>query len=159
MDRSKLHPLIVLTVDALAREFGVPPKELWDALEGKPSRREFVERLVAAYYPGLRESDFVIEGSLTARKEPSTIRTMRANEIDEPRVGRPIGEKVDRSPAGNKLVAVLIKRGISIAEVARAVKRDAATMRAYLRAKDSKHYRPMPDDVKAYIRSEYGVSF
>lgn len=83
------HPLIQLTVAALAREFGVPPTILWDALDGKPTPRQLAERLVAAYYPGLRLEDFAIEGSTSVPNGTKLDAKMQPQALIGGREGRP----------------------------------------------------------------------
>lgn len=115
------HPLIVLTVEALAREFGVPPKALWDAIDGKPSPRRLVEKLVKAYWPGLREADFVIEGSTSVPNGTKVGAKMEGQALIGGREGRPTLE--------HPFTRALHKQGVTVTEWAAKHEIDRSTVK------------------------------
>lgn len=106
--RRDLHPLIVLTVDALGRRFGVEPADLWAWLERRaPAPRWFVDAAIETYYPGLRETDFDIDESLA-----SVPNSARMEHVSQPQV-EPI---VGRKPTKHPFTAALRKRGMTLTE-------------------------------------------
>lgn len=150
MRRESLHPLIRLTIDGLAREFGVAPTVLWDALDGKPSPPRFVKALVDAYAPGLTEADFVIEG-LSSRPKNGTLRTMSATGIEAPQKGRPLEH------GGHELIKALKKAGVTLAEAAKEVKRSTASVRSWLYPVGDTSFRPIPRACAEHFRDKYKV--
>ena len=105
------HPLIVLLVDALARECGYSPKVLWDALDGKPSPPRFVRALVEAFAPGLSEADFVIEGSTSVPNGTKVGTDMQAPALIGGAHGRPVME--------HPFTRALYSKGLTVTEWAK----------------------------------------
>lgn len=149
------HPLIVLTVESLAREFGVPPVDLWAWLDRKrPAPRWFVDAAVAAYHPGLRETDFDIDERLTARRQRSTLATMDTapNAVLE-RKGRPL-ENVDQP-----LIAKLKSLGRTLTEEGKdpKVNRSRASLRSMVLDPSDPDYRPCPRRLAEHWQQKYGI--
>jgi hypothetical protein len=137
------HPLIVLTVEALAREFGVTPKALWDAIDGKPTPARLVKALVAAYYPGLREADFVTEGSTSAPNGGIFGAPMQTETI--------VGAK----PTDHPFTRALRARGLTLAEWCQT--HDIERMMAKGWYTSGSGARRIPRAVADMIESELGV--
>ena len=100
------HPLIVALVEALARECGVDPKVLWDALDGKPADPVLVAGLVEAFHPMVRASDFVIEGL------PYVPNDVTVRNVQQPDSEHIVGAKPHPHPFTNALRA----RGLTVTE-------------------------------------------
>jgi hypothetical protein len=155
------HPLVVLAVEALARRFGVETADLWAWLDRRqPAPRWFVDAALAAFYPGLRESDFDIE-SLTSLHGRNTVEDM----------GQAVSSNALRSAAvmgqgarGHALVQELIKRGQTLGEARAAVnkrtgKRYAySTVASWVKPKGDPAARAIPEVAAKAFEAEYGVS-
>ena len=76
--------------DAMAREFGVDPKVLWDVLDGKQGPPRFVKGLLSSVEPRLSEEELSEphDDGLPSRKKDGTLHTMHTSDIAEPRAGR-----------------------------------------------------------------------
>lgn len=73
------HPLIVATIDALARQFGVAPADLWAWMDRtRKAPRWFVDAAVQAFDPILRETDFDVDESLPSAPKHVTFGAMQA---------------------------------------------------------------------------------
>lgn len=146
------HPLVVALVESYAREIGVPPSELWGALDGKPARAELVRGLVEAFFPLVREDDFAIEGLAPPRKR-ATLHTMHTTEIEppNPRGGRP--SRLKRHP----LMVALKKAGVTVADEAATVRRSVSSVRSFCFAKANPAYRPIPRAIAERWEEVYGV--
>lgn len=146
------HPLIVLTVEALAREFGVAPADLWAWLDRKkPAPRWFVDAAVAAYHPGLRETDFDIDERLTSRRQRSTLATMDTAPIQVERKGRPLEN------ADHPLIAALQAKGRTLTEEGKDVGRSRASLRSFVLDAHDDDYRPVPRRLADHWLKTYGV--
>lgn len=139
------HPLIVASIEAIARNGGLDPEDLWAYLDRrKAPPRAVRDALVAAFFPLVPPESF-----LPSDEEISTIRTMRT-EIDPPRRGRP--PVVD-----HPLFAALAAKGVTLAEEAQAVHRSPASIRSMCYPKGNDSRRPAPEALQKRWLAEYGV--
>lgn len=155
------HPLIVLAVEALARRFGVEPADLWAWLDRRaPAPRWFVDAALVAFYPGLRESDFDIDESLTSLHGRNTVEDM----------GQAVSSNALRSAAimgqgarGHLLVQELIKRGQTLGEARTFVNKRTgrrfaySTVASWVKPKGDPAARAIPAVAAEAFEEEYGV--
>jgi hypothetical protein len=140
------HPLIVLTVEALARQFGVEPTALWNAIDGKPTPRGLVDALVKAYYPGLREADFLVDEGSTSVPNGTKMRgNVQGQALIGGREGRPSLE--------HPFTRALHSKGITVTEWAAKHKVDRGTVKFWYMTGGRKIPRAMAD----LIQLELGV--
>lgn len=153
----KLHPLVEIILDAIARPLRVDPSLFHDAASGRPVPEWFADLLVETYGPRLKRSDLRTT-PLTSQTDASTIRTMRTREIDvsEPRIGRPL-KSTGHNKGGAKLLAALKKARITLAEEAKAVKRTPTALRFHCAPEDSGNFRPPPRELAERWEREYHV--
>lgn len=141
----KEHPLIVATIEALARRMEIQPEDLWAYLDRRRAPPpELRDALVAAFFPRVPPESF-----LTTREENSTIATMATTEIEAPRLGRPLGQ--------GKLPDALRKAGVTHAEAAAKVKRSRASLRSWALPKSDPSWRPAPRAAVDVLKAEYGI--
>ncbi len=147
MSRASYHPLIRLTVDALARQFSVEPRVLWDAVEGRPIPADVAAALVEAYDPGLRLTDFAIEGS-TSVPNDATIGTVMQTQSAPHLFSGP-------RPTDHEWTRALRERGITITEAADALGVTRAAAKSWILPPP--HGRKIPRAHAVAIRKRYGV--
>jgi hypothetical protein len=157
--RRALHPLIVLTVEALARRFRVEPADLWDWMDRKkPAPRWFVAAAVEAFYPGLRESDFDVDDTLTSANTDNTVDAMettsnvlksRARLNDASREHPAVRAWAERNMTVGEAAGVLAKR------LKRKVPR--STLQAWYKPPTDPGYRRIPDDAARACEEEWGI--
>jgi hypothetical protein len=145
------HPLLILTVDRLARAIDLEPQQLWDAVDGKPTPAWIVDRLVDAYYPGLRREDFVVDESLPSPPKNGTLRTMSATTFAPTRRGRPMQNR------NHPLMEALFKAGVTVLEEAKTVGYSPASIRSFCYAKGDPSARPIPRDLAEHWKKTRGV--
>jgi hypothetical protein len=146
------HPLDLALRARFAREAGLDPDELTAWMEWrKPAPPIVVEGLVAAFDPLVPPDSFLFANTrLTSNSDNSTIRTMRTERIDEPKIGRPF-------KLSHRLIDELAARNISLAEEARAVKRTPTSLRNMMYPKGHPSNRPVPRQLQKRWETLYGV--
>lgn len=138
------HPLIVATIENLARSSGIDPQDMWAYLDRrKAPSKKLRDAFVAAFFPRVPPESF-----LPSPEDNSTIRTMR-EEILEPRMGRPL--------KAGKLAAALVKAGVTLAEIAAAAKRSTASVRSWSYPLSDDSHRPAPRQVVEMFQDKYGI--
>ena len=138
------HPLIVALVEALARECGVDPKVLWDALDGKPSPRRFVEFLVYQFHPQLSADDFVIEGSTSVANGDRIATNMQTE-----------SQIVGVKPTDHPFTRALRRKGLTLAEWAHTHDVPRPTVSSWFLAGTAP--RRIPRSMAEAIKKELGV--
>lgn len=142
------HPLIVALVESFAREAKLEPQEVWSWLDKRSAPPPEIRRLIVdAFFPLVSPNDFLS----TSPEDGSTIRTMRTEEFEPPKKGRP-------SVVEHPLFEALAKHGVTLAEEADNVKRSPSSLRSFCYPKGNPHRRPAPEDLKKRWRDLYGVS-
>jgi lambda repressor-like predicted transcriptional regulator len=143
-----LPSVLVASGEALAHRFGIAPADFWAYLyRRKAPPSEVRAALVEALFPLVKPADFL----LTSHDSRSTLHTMHTSDIAEPRTGRP--SKLRKHP----LIAALAKRGVSVAEEAKTVRRSVASLRSFCFPATSEHYRPIPRAIAERWLAEYKV--
>jgi len=149
------HVVYRALADAWAREAGLDPADVADWLaRRRPVSQRTADRMVAAFYPRVSPDAFWIDDELALRaeRERSTMRTMRPQAVQEPRLGRPIKN------TKHGLAAALRDRRVTLAEEAKAVKRNPTSLRNFMYPKSHPNNRPVPRSLVDYWAKKYGVS-
>lgn len=131
-----LPSTLVALGEAYARRAGIDPGDFWAYVyKRRAPPPELRAVIVDAFFPRVRPGDFL---GLTTRGENDTLATMTATEIEPARRGRPLTQQ------GHPFVAMLKRRGLTVAEVAAKVKRAPSTVKAWYKATDAADFRPIP---------------
>lgn len=135
--------------EAYARRAGIDPGDFWAYVYRRAAPPpELRAAIVDAFFPRVRPEDFL---TLTARADNDTLDTMDATEISPARRGRPSTRKK------HPFVASLLKRGLTVAEVAAAVNRSASSVKAWYKPAKDIGFRPIPRSVAEKLQELYGV--
>lgn len=123
MRRESLHPLVVLAVDAFARTFGVEAADLWAWMaRERPAPRWFVDRVVESFLPGLRETDFDVDESLSS--------VPKGTKVGVPMEAQPlIGGGTGRPMIEHPFTRALHQRGMTVTDWAASHKVDRHTVK------------------------------
>ncbi len=143
----ELPPLLVALGEAYARRAGIDPGDFWAYVYRKAVPPAAVRAaLVEAFFPLVPPESF-----LPSPGENDTLDTMDATQIAPARRGRPLGRP--RHP----FVAMLKKRRLTVAEVAKAVNRSASSVKAWYKPVGDDAARPIPRAVAEKLAELYGV--
>ena len=134
--------------DALAREFGVDPKVLWDVLDGKPGPPRFVKGLLYSMGPLLTEDTLSEphDDGLPSVADDATIATSMLEQTTRDIRGA--------RPTKNKASDALREAGVSFAELARAMGLPLSTVRSWFQKGSGG--RPVPAKHFPALK-EYGI--
>jgi hypothetical protein len=152
--RQQLHPLVVLLVDAFARRSDVEPEDLWAWLaREKKAPRWWVEKAVAAFFPGLRESDFDVDDSLTSPQEAATLATMPQVETStrKRKVSRAMLDPENRK---HPLVKALVKEGVTVTALAKDMGYPRSSVQSWY---DPNNPRPIPKAAALKLQKRFGI--
>ena len=109
---------------------------------------EWRDAVVAAFFPRVPPDSFLPSGT-----DDSTIRTMRTEEIEAPKRGRPLGQ----GKVASRLPAALEAAGVTLAEAAAKVKRTPPSLRMMAYPKGHDSHRPAPRAVVEALKREFGI--
>lgn len=130
---------LVLIAEAFARRLEMPPGDFWAVLyRKKPAPPGWAGAWAAAFAP------------LTSLGENDTLDTMDATGIVPARRGRPSTRQK------HPFVEALLKKQITVAEVADRVKRSPNTVKAWYKPA-GRDFRPIPRDIAVTLRDWLGV--
>lgn len=153
--RSEAPRYLLLNYDRLARAFGVDPLDHWAWVwREKPAPRWFVDRVVAAYWPGLPPSDFDIaeDEGLTSDPDLATVATTLLQDSSlKVKVSR---AQLDASSRKHPFVRALVKAGITVTEIAEELKVPRSTVQSWYSANNP---RPIPRAMVAKLEKRFGV--
>lgn len=145
MRRADLHPLLVLPFEALSRQFGVAPEDMWAYVERRRrAPRWLVNALVETFEPGLSDDDFDIDETLPSVPNGATIGTQMHV---EPIVGA--------KPTPHPFTRALRKRGMTVTEWADAHGLTRAAVKAWFLPAPSG--RKIPRSMVRIIEAELKV--
>lgn len=144
-----LPPLLVAFAEAFARRYKTDIGDFWDYVyRRKAPPPEWRDGVVAAFFPRVPPESF-----LPSPTDDSTIRTMRTEEIEAPKRGRPLGQ----GDIASKLPAALKAAGVTLAEVAAKAKRTPPSIRMMAYPKGHDSHRPAPRAVVDLLKREFGI--
>jgi len=141
------HPLIVALVEAWAHRAGLPAPTVWAWIDRREAPTpEARAAIVDAFYPLVRPDSF-----LPSPGQNDTIDTMNASTVEAPRRGRPMDQRK------HPFVVALLRHRVTIAEVARDLKRGDSTVKSWYKPKGDPAGRPIPRAAAEALRKRFGV--
>ena len=144
----ELPSTLVALGEAFARRAGIDPGDLWSYVYRRAVPPPAVRAaIVDAFFPRVRPEDFLLPSS----RENDTLDTLDATEIATARRGRPHGQRK------HPFVAALLRDGLTIAEIARDLKRSPSTVKSWYKADGDIGQRPIPRAVALTIEKRLDV--
>lgn len=130
----ELHPWIVALFEANARRSGIDPADAWAyAARKKAPPPELRDAIVATFFPLVPPDSF-----LPSHADNDTLDTLDATELTAARRGRPLHQRK------HPFVVALLRDGLTIAEIAKDLKRAPSTVKSWYKAADDIGFRPIP---------------